>query len=43
MAQAGIAEKVEEDIQYETGLPSKHKLTESNVLLMVDETGCKTN
>ena len=43
MVEAGIAEKVEEDIQYETGLPSKHKLTKPEYLLMVDETSCNTN
>jgi hypothetical protein len=40
---AGIAEEKEEEIEYETGLPSKFQLTKPEFLLFVDETGCNTN
>ena len=43
MVEAGIAEELEEEIQYETGLPTKFKLTHPDYLLFVDETGCNTN
>jgi len=43
MVEAGIAEEVEEAIQYDAGLPTKFKLTHPEFLLFVDETGCNTN
>jgi len=43
MVKAGIAEEKEEEIQYETGLPSRFQLTKPEYLLFVDETGCNTN
>jgi hypothetical protein len=43
MVEVGIAEKVEEAIQYDAGLPTKFKLTHPEFLLFVDETGCNTN
>jgi hypothetical protein len=43
MVEAGIMEKVEDAIQYDTGLPTKYKLTKSEFLLFVDETGCNIN
>jgi hypothetical protein len=43
MVTAGVAEKGEEEITYETGLPSKYKLTKPEYVLFVDETGCNTN
>ena len=43
MVEAGIAEKEDEEIVYEAGLPSKYKLTLPEYLLFVDETGCNTN
>jgi hypothetical protein len=42
MVKAGIAEEKEEEIEYETSLPSR--LTKPDFLLFVDdETGCNTN
>ncbi len=43
MVEAGIAEEVQEAIQYDTGLPTKYRLTHPEYLLFVDETGCNTN
>jgi hypothetical protein len=43
MVEKGIAEKVEDAIHYETGLPTKYKLTHPEYLLFVNETGCNTN
>jgi hypothetical protein len=43
MVEAGIAEKKEEAVQYETGRPSQYVLTKPEYLLFVDETGCNTN
>jgi hypothetical protein len=43
MVEAGIAEEVEEAIQYDAGSPTKFKLTHPKFLLFVDETGCNTN
>jgi hypothetical protein len=43
MVKAGVAEKEEENIKYETGLPSRFRLTKPKFLLFVDETGCNTN
>ncbi len=43
MVETGIAEVVEDAIQYDTGLPSKYKLIKPEFLLFVDETSCNTN
>ena len=43
MVKAGIAEEVEEAIQYNAGLPTKFKLTHPELFLFVNETGCNTN
>jgi hypothetical protein len=43
MVEAGVAEKLEQEIQHEEGLPTKFKLTKPEFLLFVDETGCNTN
>jgi len=43
MVEAGVAEEVSEEIKYETGLPSKFKLTRPEYVVFVDETGCNTN
>jgi len=43
MGEEGMAEEVSEEIQHETGLPSKFKLTRPEYVLFVDETGCNTN
>ena len=43
MVEAGVAEEVSEEIKYETGLPSKFKLTRLEYVVFVDETGCNTN
>jgi hypothetical protein len=43
MVEAGIAEKKEEDVQYEAGCSSHFVLTKPEYLLFVDETGCNTN
>jgi hypothetical protein len=43
MVKAGVAEEVSEEIQYETGLPSKFKLTRPEYIVFVDDSGCNTN
>jgi hypothetical protein len=43
MVKAGIADEKEEEIEYETSLPSRSLLTKPEFLLFVDETGCNTN
>jgi hypothetical protein len=43
MVSAGIAEKVDSPIQFESGRPTQYKLTHPGFLLFVDETGCNTN
>ncbi len=43
MVEAGIAEELEEEIQHETGWPTKYALTNPEYLLFMDETGCNTN
>jgi hypothetical protein len=43
MVEVGIVEEVKDAIQYETGLPTKYKLTKPEFLLFVDKTGCNTN
>jgi hypothetical protein len=42
IVEAGIAEEVEDAIQYDTGLLTKHKLTKPEFLLFVVKTGCNT-
>jgi hypothetical protein len=43
MVEAGVAEELEEEIQHETGLPTKYALAKPEYLLFMDETGCNTN
>jgi hypothetical protein len=43
MVEAGVAEKLEQEIQHEEGLLTKFKLTKPEFLLFVDKTGCNTN
>ncbi len=41
--EAGIAEKKDEEVQYEAGHPLHFVPTKLEYLLFVDETGCNTN
>jgi hypothetical protein len=43
MVEAGIAEELDEEINYSSGLPTRFKLTHPDYLLFVDETGCNTS
>jgi hypothetical protein len=43
MVSAGIAEKVDSPIEFESGRPTQSNLTRQEFLLFVDKTGCNTN
>ncbi len=43
MVEAGVVEELEEEIQQDSGIPSKFQLINPDYVIFVDETGSNTN